>query len=1037
MRDTSHHIARQDSQQPKHFRGDEQKVMKKSLSLLLAIAMVFSMFAAVASAAETPQDRFDILREAGIFEGYPPNNDPGLNREMTRAEFSKVLALLTEAPSNPSANTYTDVPGTHWAAEYIGAVTAAGLMEGVGLNRFDPNGRVTVEQLAIVLARALGLGEQTGNLTGTYSPWAEGYIVAAIGAGLPIEGPNYKANALRSVLVNNAYTVYVLVNNEVAGVEVIDANNIEVTFTDGTTEEVVEVELATALVPNQATNVTVPYKGVDFVVSVTLTQAQVEASVAGAKKFEVKFNRAITETATFTVTLGSQNIPVTTTWDDEKKVATLTTVSNNNLVAGTYTVNVAGISEISQTSFELTVTAETLTSARLANTTVKPNTANAQVRVEGLNQYGEVMSTVQGNNFNWTVFNRTLSVNVPAVANAGGFTVNTNDAGLVRTGDQLVVTGVNTNNASVVVSATLVVSDAAMSELTFGNIVLPANETALNEKTTAVFYELPYTLKDGAGNTVTFDNAAEAAPGAFAVNGVNFTTDKADVITGLKVEDGKLFVKIAANKSGNVKLIATLSAVSKVIVKDISIAGVSTTDSIVLGAQPQTLTAGASVDIPVTVYDQYGAVIPAARFANAIGQFSLGTSNNSVANASFTADGKSLRVTGITRGTATITITNNNSSKLTTFVANVQDAANPTAFTTTVTANVLVAGQEATLKAKVTDQYGGEIAHNSNRFANHTFSVASNNAAVTVSNPTPTPSQLINDGVKLNGVTAGGSATITIELRNNGNLIQTRTVNIYVAESTATFNYKFKEDLTVYAAAEESVNDYATAATAQAFGAQTPGSSFAKTLEIVATDASGNPVAIPSSYVQSIVATGSNLGNVLIDGNKVIGKRWADSAETKEVALQATVQNPNGSFQVVTGTVTVQKATPTAASLKAFKSEGAAGFDGDRELAAHTVSLTPAELTSLDGANISVTAERAAANIPVVYFVVNDQYGVKSLIPTAYSISDDQGSLTTSITNAGVVTITGTPEVGTKVYINAVDSAGHNVQLVITVVAPS
>ena len=74
--------------------------MKKSLSLLVAIAMVFSMFASVAFAADatttelTTQEKFDALKAAGVFTGYP-DGTAGLTNEMTRAEFAKVLAKVT------------------------------------------------------------------------------------------------------------------------------------------------------------------------------------------------------------------------------------------------------------------------------------------------------------------------------------------------------------------------------------------------------------------------------------------------------------------------------------------------------------------------------------------------------------------------------------------------------------------------------------------------------------------------------------------------------------------------------------------------------------------------------------------------------------------------------------------------------------------------------------------------------------------------------------------------------------------------------
>src|SRR5690606_8971220 len=146
----------QNSQQPKHFRGGEKKVMKKSLSLLVAIAMVFSMFATMASAQTlTTEDKYEALKQAGIFEGFE-DGSAGLDQEMTRAQFAKVLALTVDL-GDQGSKSYSDVAASHWAAGYIAAVSDAGLMEGIGNGKFDPNGDVTIEQLAATVVRALGL----------------------------------------------------------------------------------------------------------------------------------------------------------------------------------------------------------------------------------------------------------------------------------------------------------------------------------------------------------------------------------------------------------------------------------------------------------------------------------------------------------------------------------------------------------------------------------------------------------------------------------------------------------------------------------------------------------------------------------------------------------------------------------------------------------------------------------------------------------------------------------------------------------------
>ena len=56
-------------------------------------------------------------------------------------------------PLPPEAN-FSDVPAGHWARPYINAMWQRGLMQGVGDNRFDPNGTLTRAQVAQILFNA-------------------------------------------------------------------------------------------------------------------------------------------------------------------------------------------------------------------------------------------------------------------------------------------------------------------------------------------------------------------------------------------------------------------------------------------------------------------------------------------------------------------------------------------------------------------------------------------------------------------------------------------------------------------------------------------------------------------------------------------------------------------------------------------------------------------------------------------------------------------------------------------------------------------
>ena len=211
MRDSSYNFSKQNSQKPNQIRGGEKKVMKKSLSLLLALTLAFSMFATAAFAATTELDvnaKFQALKDKGILSGVNANGDAALDKDMTRAEFAKVLTVLLGLQQDKAAAaSYKDKGiASHWAAGYIGAVTNAKIMNGAN-GFFTPSAKITIEQVAKTLVVALGLKPVEGAKVEGTSAWAAGYVQAAIDAKLITAVDNYKANATRELLVNVTYSV--------------------------------------------------------------------------------------------------------------------------------------------------------------------------------------------------------------------------------------------------------------------------------------------------------------------------------------------------------------------------------------------------------------------------------------------------------------------------------------------------------------------------------------------------------------------------------------------------------------------------------------------------------------------------------------------------------------------------------------------------------------------------------------------------------------------------------------------------------------
>ncbi|MEC0310120.1 S-layer homology domain-containing protein [Paenibacillus lautus] len=279
------------------IQGGEKKVMKKILSVALSTAMAFSMFASVAFGddALNTQQKFDVLKEKGIFTGYP-DGTAGLDKEMTRAEFAKVLVGIMGLEPIEGKASFKDknYKADKWPAPYVEAVYAAGLMEGKNTTKmiFDFNGKITIQEMAKVLvtAQKLEIPTETNN---NASDWAKGYVQAAINAGLVDAKANPKANASRSQLVDVAYTIYLSQQKpKVVSYDVKeDGKVVEFKLANN---EVVKVTLETALKANTATEVKFTHNNYEYTESVTwvVTAATKIDSVSATnyKELTVKFD---------------------------------------------------------------------------------------------------------------------------------------------------------------------------------------------------------------------------------------------------------------------------------------------------------------------------------------------------------------------------------------------------------------------------------------------------------------------------------------------------------------------------------------------------------------------------------------------------------------------------------------------------------------------------------------------------------------------------------------------------------------------------
>lgn len=99
-------------------------------------------------------DGVDDIVDRGLMNGTGPVTfEP--DSTMTRAMLVTVLWRSAGSP-NEGTNGFTDVPADQWYTQAVAWAAQNGIVNGVGNNKFDPDAKITREQLAAVLYRYAG-----------------------------------------------------------------------------------------------------------------------------------------------------------------------------------------------------------------------------------------------------------------------------------------------------------------------------------------------------------------------------------------------------------------------------------------------------------------------------------------------------------------------------------------------------------------------------------------------------------------------------------------------------------------------------------------------------------------------------------------------------------------------------------------------------------------------------------------------------------------------------------------------------------------
>jgi hypothetical protein len=875
-------FSKQNSQEP-NYRGGEKKVMKKSLSVVLSTAMAVSVFASAAFAETAPattttgtaatvtavktsadfkdlagidaalKAKIDAMLAKGFFEGVSADSF-GINENMTRAQFAKILALVAGVTVDESVKTssFADVKAddaaNSWAIPFIEAAKKAGLIDGKSSTSYDPGAKVTLGELATALVKATG-----GKVDTTGTPWYADAVKQAVTLKVLPEGTDGSKFALRSDLVVGAHGT----------VAVIDAEK-------------------------------APAK---------LSATELKAT--GAKKLTVTFNKAVEDAAKvkLTVAKGAASIALASTdgikFSDDKKSAVLTT--DSKLTEGTYTVKVEAAAAdngvvVDQATAEAKVENEkigkvefvTATEVLAKNAVGQPST----VEFKATNQYGEV-SDLAASRFNVVYSLGTIT------SDAEKQELRVDLSSAVKD-NQFAVTIIAPNATAQVTKFFKVGDPATVAKVVMGDVKMDEGKERITAGDTVSFDLKVY---DQYGSKLSDDTLVQTKTTKISTNTgvVNNTTDM--VLTANKLT-------VNTQNSISVDTDVTLSLVpngsGEMVSKTIKVTAPKKPHEVSFGNFTDTVAKNDSGTyyLPLVVTDQFGKTLTADEIVTAASaspsKFTVFSGNNGVvANAVIQLTGEhkgKVAISGFANtGSAQITVIVNGSGKSNTTNVSVVEARTPqTVYISSDAKGKFVQDAYGDIKFKVKDQYGKDLSSAVSNYrvdlklenvSGNTYSFDLYNAGT--NNGTATPVQVTTENVGITYSTIGSEQAYALHAgaakkgtsKLVAKLVKTENVNgsnvdvvVSSVEKNITVIDEREVNLTYAVAIDKSVNN-----TVYAINDNTK-APFVKAVKVSAKDEGGKEVQLKSNALSQVYT--SNAGVVDVTGTSIFGKTKGTASVT-------------------------------------------------------------------------------------------------------------------------------------------------------------
>ncbi len=133
-------------------------------------------------------DSVKACKQAFLMSG-DANNNFNPTDTLKRSETAKIMVELLKLPKTETKIAFSDVSDAAWYRPYVDTAADAGIVNGIGNYKFDPNGEITRQDFAVMIVRAVGIEKTDTTMPSDISivaPYAQDAVQAIYSSGLMV-----------------------------------------------------------------------------------------------------------------------------------------------------------------------------------------------------------------------------------------------------------------------------------------------------------------------------------------------------------------------------------------------------------------------------------------------------------------------------------------------------------------------------------------------------------------------------------------------------------------------------------------------------------------------------------------------------------------------------------------------------------------------------------------------------------------------------------------------------------------------------------